>query len=73
MITLHIIAQEEVTIEELATLDKKTDYYIKLSLWGIKMSDTNEEFIKQKRVDGLSKVKLLAPSVDGGPDRKRCE
>ncbi|WP_405152405.1 hypothetical protein [Paenibacillus sp. FSL K6-0108] len=36
------------------------------------MSKTNEEFIKEKekRVDDLPKVKLMAPSVDGGPDRE---
>ncbi|WP_269056774.1 hypothetical protein [Paenibacillus tundrae] len=45
--------------------------HIKLSLfWGNKMSKTNEEFIKQKRVGDLSKVKLMAPSSDGGPDRE---
>ncbi len=37
---------------------------------GIKMSKTNEEFIKQQRVGDLPKVKLMAPSLDGGPDRE---
>lgn len=37
---------------------------------GIKMSKTNEEFIKQQQVGDLPKVKLLAPSLDGGPDRE---
>ncbi|WP_165980193.1 hypothetical protein [Paenibacillus amylolyticus] len=31
------------------------------------MSKMNEDSIKHKRVD-LSKVKLMAPSIDGGPD-----
>lgn len=58
--------------KEFTILDGETRiaYHIKLSLWGIKMSKTNEKFSKQKRVDGLSKVKLMAPSVDGGPDRE---
>ncbi|MDN4605400.1 MULTISPECIES: hypothetical protein [Paenibacillus] len=34
------------------------------------MSKTNEEFIKQQQVGDLPKVKLLAPSLDGGPDRE---
>ncbi|QLG40371.1 MULTISPECIES: hypothetical protein [unclassified Paenibacillus] len=34
------------------------------------MSKTNEEFIKQQRVGDLPKVKLMAPSLDGGPDRE---
>ncbi|MEB4780884.1 hypothetical protein P5G60_03785 [Paenibacillus jamilae] len=34
------------------------------------MSKTNKEFIKQESVGDLSKVKLMAPSVDGGPDRE---
>lgn len=33
------------------------------------MSKTNEEFNKQQRVGDLPKVKLMAPSSDGGPDR----
>ncbi|MEC0195567.1 hypothetical protein P4H35_04410 [Paenibacillus taichungensis] len=36
----------------------------------IKISKTNEEFIKQQRVGDLPKVKLMAPSSDGGPDRE---
>lgn len=34
------------------------------------MSKINKEFIKQKRIGDLSKVKLMAPSADGGPDRE---
>jgi hypothetical protein len=35
------------------------------------MSKTNKEFNKQQKpVDELSKVKLMAPSADGGPDRE---
>ncbi|MCF7753972.1 hypothetical protein KQ941_05890 [Paenibacillus xylanexedens] len=34
------------------------------------MSKTNEVSIKHKRVDDLSKVKLMAPTIDGGPDRE---
>ncbi|PWW32713.1 MULTISPECIES: hypothetical protein [Paenibacillus] len=34
------------------------------------MSKTNKEFIKQKQVGDLSKVRLMAPSADGGPDRE---
>ncbi|MDR6717395.1 hypothetical protein [Paenibacillus sp. 2003] len=34
------------------------------------MSKTNEEFIKQQRVGDLPKVKLMAPSSEGGPDRE---
>nr|WP_186812417.1 hypothetical protein [Paenibacillus xylanexedens] len=34
------------------------------------MSKTNENFIKHQRVGDLPKVKLMAPSLDGGPDRE---
>ncbi|MEW4426051.1 hypothetical protein AB1I68_00990 [Paenibacillus pabuli] len=35
------------------------------------MSKTDKEFIKhQQPVGELSKVKLMAPSADGGPDRE---
>ncbi|WP_156395401.1 hypothetical protein [Paenibacillus sp. Root52] len=34
------------------------------------MSKANKEFIKEKPNGELSKVKLIAPSTDGGPDRE---
>lgn len=34
------------------------------------MSKTNEESNKQKQVGDLPKVRLMAPSSDGGPDRE---
>lgn len=34
------------------------------------MSKTNKEFNKQKPVSDSPKVKLMAPSVDGGADRE---
>lgn len=60
-------------LEEFAILDEENQEQITTLdylLGGIKMSKTNEEFIKQKQVDDISKVKLMAPSLDGGPDRE---
>ncbi|MBE7680087.1 MULTISPECIES: hypothetical protein [unclassified Paenibacillus] len=34
------------------------------------MSETNKECNKQKQVGDQSKVKIMAPSADGGPDRE---
>ncbi|WP_149096553.1 hypothetical protein [Paenibacillus terrae] len=60
-------------IEEFATLDEEIQELLTTLNYlflGVKMSKTNKEFIKQKRVGDLSKVKLMAPSPDGGPDRE---
>ncbi|QLG40553.1 hypothetical protein HW560_22255 [Paenibacillus sp. E222] len=34
------------------------------------MSKMNNESINNRRVDDLSNVKFMAPSIDGGPDRE---
>lgn len=64
-------SQKKVSIEEFKENQSRTAHHIKSSFFGgIRMSKTNEEFIKQQRVGDLPKVKLMAPSLDGGPDRE---
>ncbi|KAA8786747.1 hypothetical protein EC604_23245 [Paenibacillus amylolyticus] len=62
-------SKEEVSIEDFKVNQELLTTINNLFLGEIRMSKTNEEF-KQQGVGDLPKVKLMAPSLDGGPDRE---